>query len=225
MSILQIMPFADRFPHIVGNTLTSSGVTDPLTFSYPADTRDGDLLIAYIVSENKVVPVLPSGWTSVYANAVTSANGSNSGRLLMSKVRYGTDTSQNVTVTPGGGNCICISIRDYANANSINVSTEIGLNGTVGANTKNVAYTGIRRTRMFVVMANEDGAVSDPTISITGNNVTQSVSSVPGDRRSMGLGLVTSTGNTVSGNVTINLGPLTGVTANDGVYAIGFTIE
>ena len=119
---IQALTFANQTRSYVGNAMISSGDNSPLTLDYPTDANEGDLLVAYVVAENLVVPTLPDGWTSLYSNTTTLVDGPGSGRRLMYK-RKGNETNTSITVD-GGGNCSCVALKNYQG--SFSSITEIG---------------------------------------------------------------------------------------------------
>lgn len=202
---IQALTFAGRDRLYVGNTMISSGDSSPLTLNYPESSSEGDIIIAYVVAENLVVPSLPTGWTSLYSNTTTLVDGPGSGRQLMYK-RKGTETSASIDVN-GGGNCTCVALKNYDG--SFSSISEIGFSAAVS---KSISYNN-NPQQIFVVLVNNDGgAVSNPTITIS--NTTNSYSNTPGDYRSMGIGYV-NTITTSSSNVSISA---------DSAYAISFYV-
>lgn len=202
---IQALTFAGRNREYVGNTMISSGDSSPLTLNYPENSSEGDIIIAYVVAENLIVPSLPSGWTSLYSNTTTLVDGPGSGRRLMYK-RKGAETSASVDVN-GGGNCTCVALKNYDG--SFSSVSEIGFSASVS---KDISYNNGPQ-QIFVVLVNNDGgAVTNPTITIS--NTTNSYSNTPGDYRSMGIGYV-NTISTNSSNVSISA---------DSAYAISFYV-
>lgn len=202
---IQALTFAGRDREYVGNTMISSGDSSPLTLNYPENSSEGDIIIAYVVAENLIVPSLPSGWTSLYSNTTTLVDGPGSGRRLMYK-RKGAETSESVDVN-GGGNCTCVALKNYEG--TFSSVSEIGFSSSVS---KDISYNNGPQ-QIFVVLVNNDGgAVSNPTITIS--NTTNSYSNTPGDYRSMGIGYV-NTISTNSSNVSISA---------DSAYAISFYV-
>lgn len=203
---IQALTFAGRDRQYVGNTMISSGISSPLLLEYPTEANEGDLIIAYVVAENLVVPSLPDGWSSLYSNTTTLVDGPGSGRRLMYK-RKGSDTNTSIDVA-GGGNCTCVALKNYSGTFA-NVS-EIGFSSSVS---KNISYNNGPQ-KIFVVLVNNDGGnVASPTIVIS--NTTNSYSNTPGDYRSMAIGYV-NTISTSSSNVSITA---------DSAYAISFYVE
>lgn len=202
---IQALTFAGRNREYVGNTMISSGDSSPLTLNYPENSSEGDIIIAYVVAENLIVPSLPSGWTSLYSNTTTLVDGPGSGRRLMYK-RKGAETSASVDVN-GGGNCTCVALKNYDG--TFSSVSEIGFSASVS---KDISYNNGPQ-QIFVVLVNNDGgAVTNPTITIS--NTTNSYSNTPGDYRSMGIGYV-NTISTNSSNVSISA---------DSAYAISFYV-
>ena len=57
----------------LGQTMTAASFTNNLTFNYPT-SQIGDLIIAYVVCDNRVVPTANGQWTSLYSNTTGAAN-------------------------------------------------------------------------------------------------------------------------------------------------------
>lgn len=202
---IQALTFAGRDREYVGNTMISSGDSSPLTLNYPSNANEGDLIVAYVVAENLIVPSLPDGWTSVYSNTTTLVDGPGSGRRLMYK-RKGAETSASIDVN-GGGNCTCVALKNYTD--SFTSVSEIGFSSSVS---KNISYNNGPQQIFIVLVNNDGGSVSNPTITIS--NTTNSYSNTPGDYRSMGIGYV-NTISTSNSNVSITA---------DSAYAISFYV-
>ena len=100
MTIQQSLVGLGNNPKFVGYTMTSSGTSETLTFEFPI-SNPGDLIVAYIVIENLMVPDIPDGWNVLYSNTTTAVSGSGSGRLLVYK-KKSIDES-NATFTVSGG--------------------------------------------------------------------------------------------------------------------------
>ena len=187
MAIQQSLIGVGNNPKFVGYTTVTSGdvgIVENLTFNYP-DGQTGDLIVAYVVSENMSVPVLSADWTTVYSNTTTALNGSNSGRLLAYKKR--SDGESNATVfVSGGGNATCVALRGLINSFS-NVKE-----WTANTSTVQFANTSVKPKQVWVAMFNQDGGVNtNSTIAITNTNATYA--NTPGDRRSMAIGYVQNT--------------------------------
>lgn len=162
----------------LGQTMTAASFTNNLKFNYPS-SQPGDLLIAYIVSENLIVPTVGDGWISLYSNTETAVNGTGSGRLLVYKKR-GYESSANVFVS-GGGNCTCVALRGYLgtidNVNEFVANNEIG----------NTDFTQeINSQQALITLVNQDGGGDNAVITIA--NTTNSFRNEPGFFRSMAVG-------------------------------------
>lgn len=153
---------SDNKTPIYVNTSFAATTSSEITFDYPIDSRAGDLIIAHITAENRILPNVPSGWTTVYANTITNSEGPGSARLLISNIR---NDERSVTISvSGGGSVICTALRNFQN--NINPNTEFAFGNTSNGTTFN--YTIANTRQMFIIMVNNDGGnTPSPTINIS----------------------------------------------------------
>lgn len=181
MTIQQSLIGLGNNPKFVGYTMTSSSINETLTFNYP-NCNDGDLIIAYIVVENIEIPVIPNGWNVLYSNTITATGGSNSARLLMFRKKPIGETNTTITVS-GGGNATCVALRGMSN-NFSSITEWVANTSTV-----QFANTDVGSKQIWIALFNQDGAVSNASISVSNTTATYSYS--PGDTRSMAIGYLT----------------------------------
>ena len=201
---LQVTAGLGKNAQFLGYTMTAASFKNDLVFNYPT-SQAGDLIIAYVVSENLSVPTVNDGWTTLYSNTTPAVNGTGSGRLLMYK-RRGYESSANVYVS-GGGNATCIALRGYLG--TIENIAEFVANNTIGS----TSFTqSINSQQSLITLVNQDGGVNNASITIA--NTTNSYHSEPGYFRSMAVGY--------------NLGsasdPITVTTSSDAVYGVRLTV-
>lgn len=201
---MSLLTMDNKTPAYVNTSFSAVTVGDSITFDYPTDSRYGDLIIAHITSENRILPNVPTGWTTVYSNTTTDATGPATARLLISNIR-GEDTSATVNVS-GGGNVICTALRNFLNV--INPNTQFSVNST---SSRASSYTVANTRQMYVVMVSHDGGnTASPTINISttvgapspGANVIYSYNnSTPFRAMAMAYCLTEATSNTVNVNM------------------------
>ena len=144
------------------NTSFSATNSGEITCNYPVDSRPGDLIIAHITAENRVLPNVPDGWTTTYANTVTNTEGPGCARTLISNIR-GDETSFTTNVS-GGGSVICTALRHYQN--KINPNTEFAIGNTSNGTT--FSYTIANTRQALIVMLSHDGGNTPaPTLNIS----------------------------------------------------------
>ena len=190
---------------VVGTRSVAASFTNDLTFTYPTDNQSGDLLIAHVVCENKIVPTISNGWSTIFSNTTTNVNGTGSGRLLAYK-RSGNETSANVFVS-GGGTCNMISLRGYLG--TIENVTEFVANNELG----NTDFTqSISSQQALVVFANQDGGGNNAIITIA--NTSTYINTEPGYFRSMAIGY----------SLGVGTDPISVNTSSDSVYGVYLTV-
>lgn len=188
----------------LGQTMTAASFTTNLKFNYPT-SQAGDLLIAYVVSSDKIVPNPQDGWSTLYSNTVQAVDGTGSGRLLMYK-RRGKDSSANVYVS-GGGNCTCVSLRGYLG--TFENVTEFVANNSIGDYTFTQP---INTQQSLITLVNQEGGLANAVITFA--NTTASYHTEPGFYRSMG----------VAYNIGVADDPITVNVSSDSAYGVYLTV-
>jgi len=160
--IMSLLTSDNKTPSYVNTSFTATSTGPQITFDYPTDSRAGDLIIAHITAENRVLPNVPTGWSTVYANTITNSEGPGSARTLISAIR-GDEANVTVNVS-GGGSVICTALRNFQN--KVNPNTEFAIGNTSNGTTFN--YTIANNRQMFIVMLSNDGGNTPaPTLNIS----------------------------------------------------------
>jgi hypothetical protein len=217
MTMLQVTSSINSTKRVLGVTFTAIEGTSPtLTFNYPTSGRN-DLIVAYVVTENKIIPDLPNGWSSIYSNTTDILANTGSGRLLMYTRSNG---EMNASINVVGGGCVsCISLRNYKG--EFESVTEYGLEkGPTSNNYKRFVYTnGLMNT--FITMTGMDPNLTtsnDIIINVTGFRTTISNTS-NNFKRNMSIGYTANATSVTGANANVSINSLT-----DGAFGIYYKI-